>query len=185
VARPHALVRFGGEGAAVRVAGAVERDGGLWQLRFVIEAAAGSIVVPPPAPVPARRDRLWDHTCCEAFVGAAGAGADTEVTLSPSGDWNVYRFGGYRRDMETVADASLVCAPGVPNDDGQVVVAATVDLGGPHPETAREWEVGLTAVIEHAGGDRSYWALAHPAAHPDFHHRAGFCLRFPGGAPAA
>jgi hypothetical protein len=32
----------------------------------------------------------------------------------------------------------------------------------------------LTAVIEAEDGSRSYWALHHPKACPDFHHRAGF-----------
>jgi len=37
-------------------------------------------------------------------------------------------------------------------------------------------QLGLTAVIEANDGSRSYWALHHPEASPDFHHRAGFIL---------
>ncbi len=34
----------------------------------------------------------------------------------------------------------------------------------------------ITAVIEEADGTKSYWALAHPAEKPDFHHPDGFVL---------
>jgi hypothetical protein len=29
-------------------------------------------------------------------------------------------------------------------------------------------------VIEETNGNKSYWALAHPAGKPDFHHADGF-----------
>ena len=40
-------------------------------------------------------------------------------------------------------------------------------------------EVGITAVIEHSNGALSYWALHHPAAEADFHHRGGFTIQVP------
>jgi hypothetical protein len=43
----------------------------------------------------------------------------------------------------------------------------------------KTWQVGLSAVVEAADtidGGRSYWALHHPAPHPDFHQRAAFAL---------
>jgi hypothetical protein len=36
--------------------------------------------------------------------------------------------------------------------------------------------LALSAVIEETDGHLSYWALAHPAERPDFHHRDGFVL---------
>ena len=38
---------------------------------------------------------------------------------------------------------------------------------------------GLTAVIETLDGAISYWALAHPAEKPDFHHPDSFILILP------
>jgi hypothetical protein len=35
----------------------------------------------------------------------------------------------------------------------------------------------VSAVIEQHDGAISYWALAHPAGKPDFHHRDGFVLK--------
>lgn len=43
-------------------------------------------------------------------------------------------------------------------------------------------ELGVTAVLERQNGQLSYWALHHPAAEADFHHREGFCLRMPGSS---
>jgi hypothetical protein len=43
----------------------------------------------------------------------------------------------------------------------------------------QSWQIGLTAVIETATGEKSYWALHHPAEKPDFHHRGGFALSLP------
>ena len=37
----------------------------------------------------------------------------------------------------------------------------------------------MSAVIETDDGRLSYWALAHPAPQPDFHHRAGWTARLP------
>ncbi len=40
--------------------------------------------------------------------------------------------------------------------------------------------LALSAVIEETDGRLSYWALAHPAAKPDFHHAEAFVLSLPG-----
>ena len=39
--------------------------------------------------------------------------------------------------------------------------------------------LGLSAVIEEADGRVSYWALAHPAPKPDFHHAGTLALQLP------
>lgn len=39
--------------------------------------------------------------------------------------------------------------------------------------------VALSAVIEETDGRKSYWALAHPAAKPDFHHPDSFVHELP------
>src|SRR5216683_8238558 len=46
-----------------------------------------------------RADSLWKHTCFEAFVAPADASSYHEFNFSPSLDWAVYRFSGYRKGM--------------------------------------------------------------------------------------
>lgn len=36
--------------------------------------------------------------------------------------------------------------------------------------------VGVSCVLEHNGGEKSYWALSHPGQQPDFHHPDSFVL---------
>jgi hypothetical protein len=46
------------------------------------------------------------------------------------------------------------------------------------------WRLGLSAVIEDTSGRMSYWALAHPAGKPDFHHLDCFAYELsPRGRP--
>jgi hypothetical protein len=40
----------------------------------------------------------------------------------------------------------------------------------------QDGRLALSAVIEEAGGAKSYWALAHPPGRPDFHSAAGFLV---------
>ena len=95
-----------------------------------------------------------------------------EFNFSPSGEWAVYDFRGYRNGG--VLENEL--APGI-------VVHRTMDrleLGAeicqrllPH---GRPLRLGLSAVVEDAAGKLSYWALRHTPGKPDFHHTDAFAL---------
>lgn len=142
-------------------------------LTYGVTGRIGDLVIPPRA-VPARTDELWRHTCFEAFVRASGGEAYVELNLSPSCEWAAYGFSGYRRDM---AALDAVAAPRVDVEATSERLALSVlwDLSGA-AELPRDatWRLGLSAVIDETGGRTSYWALAHPAGKPDFHHQAGF-----------
>ncbi len=116
-----------------------------------------------------RTDGLWQHSCFEAFLRLPGHGY-LEYNFSPSENWAVYQFEAYREGMQ----------PGWPvpylhieHDRDRFGLTAYVELGRlPVPPDA----INLTAVIEETDGAKSYWALAHPAGKPDFHHPDGFVL---------
>jgi hypothetical protein len=156
-------------------------DGGL-ALRYRLRGALDQLVI-PPAHTPGAADGLWRHTCFEAFVARAGVSAYREFNFSPCSRWAVYAFRGYReRDPggDPVAAPLLAVARG----DGHLEVDATIPAAALPPATAAgaDLQVGLTAVVEHADGALTYWALRHPAAQPDFHHRDGFALRLDAAA---
>ena len=177
----HALSRFGGAGDdGVQVTGEIRRDGARFAVTFRLDAAPGAVVLPPAVGAPVRRDRLWERTCFEVFAAVTEATDYWEVNLSPSGDWNIYHFDRYRSGMTAAAQASVqpTTLP-IRRANGGVHLAATVDLGERRPAALPALDLSLTAVIEHAGGQRSYWALAHVAAQPDFHQRESFILRVP------
>jgi len=131
----------------------------------------------PPASAPVRTDGLWKHMCLEAFL-AAGAGY-YEYNFSPSGQWAAYRFGAYREGMRDAATPDPVIRWSE-EEEGVARLVATLHL--PPDLTGR---LGLSAIIEDKAGNRSFWALAHPAGAPDFHHEACFAVSLPSAAETA
>ncbi|MCC6849214.1 MAG: DOMON-like domain-containing protein [Deltaproteobacteria bacterium] len=152
------------------------------RLRYVLRGALDAMHVPAAGP-PRRGDRLWEHTCAEAFVAAEGASAYVELNVSPSRQWAAYAFTSPRV-------GGPLAAPGL---EPRIVVrrnretlaidvrVALADLSSEYAHAALR--VGLTMVVEAADGRLSYWALHHPTAQPDFHHPDGFTLRL--AAPRA
>jgi hypothetical protein len=146
--------------------------GGELQLHYRISGPIDALIIPEPAP-PEATDGLWQHTCCEAFAAAVDGPNYREFNLSPSGRWAAYRFADYRqRDTAWRPPA----APRIDcRREGDSLLLAAVLPAFLLPPAA-PLRLGLTAVLESANGDRSYWALHHPGAQPDFHLRAGFTL---------
>ena len=60
-------------------------------LSYVVTGDIGGIVM-PPAVAAARGNRLWQHTCFEAFVRASSGAGYYEFNFSPSTQWAAYRF---------------------------------------------------------------------------------------------
>src|SRR5512143_3440893 len=90
-------------GIALRVAASAALDArGLW-LGFVLRCEPRLLALAEPSPRPGRRDRLWEHTCCEAFVGAPAGTGYLELNLAPSGDWALWAFDDYRAGMRAAA----------------------------------------------------------------------------------
>jgi hypothetical protein len=61
----------------------------------------------------------------------------------------------------------------------QSVHVLTVSVTLYVPDTAPDVDlwVGISAVVATKSGEISYWALAHPAGSPDFHHKDCFALK--------
>jgi hypothetical protein len=126
----------------------------------------------PALQAPARADRLWQHTCCEVFVGVEGSPAYREFNVAPSGAWAAYGFTGYRAGM-TPLPATV--APALQRDDaGDALVLAVTLPADLLPAAEARWRLGLAAVVEDRFGRLSYWALRHTDVKPDFHAPAGW-----------
>ncbi len=96
-----------------------------------------------------------------------------EFNFSPSFQWAAYTFDGYRSGMQAL-----------PSHDPEIVISSSQNYFFLAIEALPELpavavKVGLAAVIEETNGSKSYWALSHPAAKPDFHHPASFILELP------
>ena len=130
-----------------------------------------------------RGDRLWEHTCAEAFVKAEGASAYVELNFSPSQEWSAYAFTAYREGGALPA-SRLAPTVDVRREPATLVLEARValnDLSSAYAGAA-VLRVGLSMVTETVGGQCAYWALHHARAQPDFHHADAFALRLEASA---
>jgi len=148
-------------------------------VRFSLHGNLDRLRIPEPRPS-RRRDHLWKHTCFEMFVRLDDA--YHELNFSPSGEWAVYAFRGYREraalpDNAAAPEVTVRCSVNRIDLDA-VVRAACLSTEYAHAAL----RVALAAVVEDARGSLSYWALWHPPGKPDFHHPAGFALEL---APVA
>lgn len=150
-------------------------DGAL-RLRYFVDGDVNRIVVAPHARS-VRTDGLWMHTCFEAFVAGQESSAYCEFNFSPSTEWAVYGFTGYREGMAPLAHATPPVVTASVTEDRialEAVVPRETLLALPGDSKLR---LGLAAVIERKDGGISHWAITHPAERPDFHDPAGFVLQ--------
>lgn len=146
-------------------------DGSL-QLAYVVHGLNLDLRVPTPH-APAPHDALWQTTCCEVFLGAAGQTGYREVNFSPSGQWACYDFADTRQRAPSSYDSPAPKIAFEREEDLLKLVATLPKAALPKTDTLR---IALSAVLEAEGGLHAYWALAHPPGKPDFHHHAGFVL---------
>lgn len=151
-------------------------DGGL-TLSFEVEAEPDCLILPAPvAATETATDGLWRHTCCEAFVGRAGCPAYREFNFSPSGAWASYAFADTRQRDEAAEAGWRKPPPAAFFGRAGGFLLRAVLPAEQLPAGPGALQLGLSMVLETAPGGCSYWALAHPAPQPDFHHRAAFAL---------
>lgn len=133
------------------------------------------VLLPPASLTPRRRDELWKGTCFEFFLAINDQPAYWEFNMSPSGDWNVYRMDGYRRVgfREEPAVSRLSFEFG--REPSGYSLDVSVDLT-PIVAPGSKMLVAIAAIIQNHDGNETYWALAHPAPHADFHSRDSFIL---------
>ncbi len=146
--------------------------GDILTLAFVLEGHISGLRIPKPGPSQ-RASGLWRHTCFEAFVMAEDGPAYREFNFSPSGEWAIYAFRGYRAGDELGVE--LIPGIAVRRTGGRLELDAEICQDFLPP--GRPLRLGLSAVVEDADGVLSYWALRHPPGKPDFHHTDAFALQ--------
>lgn len=134
----------------------------------------------PPFSGRIRRDGLWQTTCFELFCRRGQGGAYDEWNFSPSQAWAAYSFSGYRAGMQPAATprAPVIDWRGGHSRLALLDVALPAAALPPFPAA-----IGVSAVLEHLDGSRSFWALAHAAGQADFHADACFAGRLDAAPP--
>lgn len=146
-------------------------------LSYVLKGNLDNVTIPARSQPEARKNRLWEQTCFEFFLGEGThrslSAPYWEFNLSPSGDWNVFALTGYRQGLkEETAFTTLPCYI------GSLTKALYLDISvniGRIIDVSQPLRLGLSAVVL-IGGKESFWAIAHPAAEADFHHPDSFIL---------
>lgn len=140
-------------------------EGNLSAIRLLSCQAAGALT------------ELWRSTCFEAFVSMEGDHGYHEFNFAPSGEWRVYAFRAYRvparleRSIRSPSIATRFAAE-------RFELNARLSLAELSPFYRNSvLRLGLSAVAESQDGSRSFWALRHCTARPDFHHAESFALR--------
>lgn len=153
------------------------RDGDYLVLSYRLTGELAALLLPERRES-SRVEELWRHTCFEVFIGHGASGGYLEYNFSPSGEWAVYQFSGYRAGMQP---CGLAVAPSLRTrlEADTFELDSRVDLRGLSFSRGGTLALGVTAVIEDQAGVLSYWALKHPVEKPDFHHADGFVLDVP------
>lgn len=148
----------------------------LW-LRYYVEVEEPHLEIGEPGDS-IHTDGLWQTTCFEAFLADHGGTSYIELNFAPSSAWAAYEFADIRTDMKKL---TLPTKPeiGLEMSAGHVALEAQLNL--PKHWRGKQLSVGLTAVMEEPSGIKSYWALKHNKAAPDFHDRSCFTARVEAG----
>jgi hypothetical protein len=158
----------------LKIVGNIARNDNKLAIRYMFGDDLKEIVIPPPSKTPLRKHELWQDTCFEFFLGIKDSQRYWEFNLSPAGHWNVYRFDGYRQEMQE--EKAFTTLPfNVQNQANGLILLLDVDL---HKIISVEQaiEVAITTVIKDKDGEITYWALTHRGAEADFHLRNSFIV---------
>lgn len=158
----------------VQIIGNITRHDHQLAISYQLLGELSKIAIAPPANTPSRKHELWQDTCFEFFVGIKDSERYWEFNLSPSGDWNVYRFDGYRQGMQE--EAAFTNLPFWIEQSNIFTLRLNLNLDTivlPNQGI----EVAITTVIKQKNNQVTYWALAHKGTQPDFHIRDSFVIK--------
>ena len=168
------LVSFDSNNApSIKINGTVSRLDGRLNIKYVLSNST-AIIIPQINKIPLRRYDLWEHTCFEFFLRIKNTTKYWEFNLSPSRNWNVFRFLDYRSNI--VEEEAFDALPlNVCQNGESLIVTADIDLNK-IIATNEKLEAAISTVVESRDRKLSYWALTHPKNEADFHHQDSFTI---------
>ena len=142
----------------------LRHKGRMLLLCYSVHGPLEQLIIPPASDYSDYTPELWRSTCMECFLRPEHDRAYVEWNFSPAGTWWVCAFESYR-----------IAAPQQPEDLPRVQIRTHQTTGRLDLQTAIPLINGGTqqiepaVILEHADGQRSHWARAHPDEKPDFH----------------
>ncbi len=162
-------------GASIAIDGFVEYQQGLLELHYSLRGDLTQVLFPAAVNSPERKFALWEATCLEFFVAIVGHTDYWEFNLAPNGNWQVFHLNDYREGLKD--EAAINYLPFVVKQDTQELqLDLSIDLTCLFPPDTK-LEMAITAVIQAATSEYSYWAVKHGGEEADFHRRADFAIK--------
>jgi hypothetical protein len=158
----------------ISINGTIKRVDNQLSIHYEVSGDIDQILLPAPSTFTRKHD-LWKATCFEFFIAIKDQPRYWEFNLSPSNDWNVYAMDAYRQVnmREEIVFQQLPFE--FRKTDGELSFDVSVDLN-PILRPEQILQMGVTTVLQTADENESYWALAHPGQHADFHLRESFVI---------
>jgi hypothetical protein len=171
------LQPFGKDSALsnLEVIGTIARHDPFLLIQYTLLGAIDQVAIPNPSKAPTRKAELWEQTCFEFFLSIRNSPSYWEFNLSPTGDWNIYRFDDYRQGMQEES-AYLALPFSTETESDAFSLSLKVDLDEIIP-VGRVLDVGISAVTQLKDGKITHWALTHPGTKADFHRRESFTIK--------
>ncbi len=158
--------------ANMNISGHISREAGDLAIEYKLVGNLTELVIPKPKNKPARRNELWENTCFEFFLGVKDSPQYWEFNLSPSGDWNIYRFTNYRQGMEE--ETTFTSLPFLIEQSKDALNLSLELEVGRIVNRDKVIEIAIATVTKFKNNQITYWALTHPQKEADFHHRDSF-----------
>ncbi len=136
------------------------------QLQYTIKNAVDVLL--PARALAEFTDDLWKHTCCEIFIRPEGGEEYIEFNFSPSSQWAVYGFSGYRSGMHPLNNYKPVISTQIYEND----IVMEVAIEGDFPTCP--WNINVATILENKDGKKAYFALTHLEGAPNFHAQECF-----------
>jgi hypothetical protein len=155
--------------------GLVEYQQGLLDLHYSLQGDLSQVLLPPAVESPERKFALWEATCLEFFLAIVGHADYWEFNLAPNGNWQVFHLNDYREGLKD--EAAINYLPFAVQQDAQgLQLDLSIDLTCLFPPDTK-LEMSITAVVQAATDEYSYWAIQHGGGNADFHRRADFVIK--------
>lgn len=159
----------------LNITGSIARRSDILSICYKVQGRLSEICLPEITDTPARKNNLWENTCFEFFLAVRDLPPYWEFNLSPSGDWNVYYFQGYRAGMKE--EMSFSSLPFVTRRDSELfLLDFECDLER-IVDKHKPIEIAISAVIKYTNNNLSYRALTHCGSKADFHLRDSFMIK--------
>ncbi len=159
----------------IAINGTITRDNNNFlSIGYQVSGELNNILLAQPSPSPMRKDELWQTTCFECFIAVESSSHYWEINLSPSQNWNIYKFTDYRDGMHI--EDNFDALPFIFSKNNELLqIKINLDLNN-IITNEQKINVGITAVIENQHHDISYWALQHCGKEADFHLKESFVI---------